>query len=381
MQKAWQATKAFCKRADMLLLGLCVLCSLFGIVIIRSATLSYDGSSRFVFVQILSLFLGIALFVIFTILDAENIADKWQYLMVFNVIFLLMLIPFGVDAGTGNKSWLRFFGIGIQPSEVVKVIFIIILAKQLSYLQKYKDLNAPSSVGQVLGHFILIFGLIVGISSDLGSALIILFIFIVMIFMAGIRWYWIGAGVASFAALMPFAWKYALHDYQKQRILAPYNPNIDPTGDNIAWQANQSKMALASGKLTGMGLGHGTQTQSNALTGKHTDFIFAVIGEELGLIACVIVLALLTAIIIRCVIVGLRSSRPFDTLLCFGVAAAIAFQTFINVGMCIGITPVIGITLPFFSYGGSSMFTLFGAIGLVSGVRYRPKPSRFTIKY
>ena len=92
-------------------------------------------------------------------------------------------------------------------------------------------------------------------------------------------------------------------------------------------------------------------------------------------------LALLTAIIIRCVIVGLRSSRPFDTLLCFGVAAAIAFQTFINVGMCIGITPVIGITLPFFSYGGSSMFTMFGAIGLVSGVRYRPKPSRFTIKY
>ena len=151
MQKAWQATKAFCKRADMILLGLCVLCSLFGIVIIRSATLSYDDSSRFVFVQILSLFLGIALFVIFTILDAENIADKWQYLMVFNVVFLLMLIPFGVDAGTGNKSWLRFFGIGIQPSEVVKVIFIIILAKPLWYLQRYKELNAPSSVGKVLG--------------------------------------------------------------------------------------------------------------------------------------------------------------------------------------------------------------------------------------
>ena len=381
MQKAMQAAKAFCKRADMVLLSLCVICSIFGIVVIRSATLSYDDSSRFVFVQILSLILGIVLFVIFTIMDAENIADKWTYLIVFNVVFLLLLIPFGVDAGTGNKSWLRFFGIGIQPSEVVKVIFIIILAKQLSYLQKYKDLNAPQSVGQLIGHFILIFGLIVGISSDLGSALIILFIFIVMIFMAGIRWYWIGAGVAAVAAMMPFAWKYLLHDYQKMRILAPYNPNIDPTGDSIAWQANQSKMALASGKLTGMGLGHGTQTQSNALTGKHTDFIFAVIGEELGLIACVIVLALLVAIIIRCCIVGLHSNRQFDTLLCFGVAAAIAFQTFINVGMCIGITPVIGITLPFFSYGGSSMFTLFGAVGLVSGVRYRPKASRFTLKY
>lgn len=381
MQKTLQSVKEFCRRADMLLLALCVICSIFGIVVIRSATLSYDDSSRFVFVQILSLILGVVLFVVFTIMDAENIADKWQYLMIFNVVFLLLLIPFGVDAGTGNKSWLRFFGIGIQPSEVVKVIFILILAKQLSYLSKYKDLNAPQSVGQLIGHFILIFGLIVGISSDLGSALIILFIFIVMIFMAGIKWYWIGAGVAAVAAMMPFAWKYLLHDYQKMRILAPYNPNIDPTGDSIAWQANQSKMALASGKLTGMGLGHGTQTQSSALTGKHTDFIFAVIGEELGLIACVIVLALLVAIIIRCCIVGLHSNRQFDTLLCFGVAAAIAFQTFINVGMCIGITPVIGITLPFFSYGGSSMFTLFGAVGLVSGVRYRPKASRFTIKY
>ncbi len=365
----------------MLLLALCVISSVFGIIVIRSATLTYDNPNKFVFVQLLSMLMGVGAFVLLTVIDADIIADKWMYLCIFDVLFLLLLIPLGVDAGTGNKSWLRFFGIGIQPSEVVKVVFIIILAKQISYLKEYKDLNAPWSVAQVAVHFILLFGLIVGISSDLGSALIIMFIFIIMLFAAGIKWYWIGLGAAATAAVIPLAWKYLLHDYQKQRILAPYDPSVDPTGDSIAWQANQSKMALASGRLTGTGLGNGPQTQSSALTGKHTDFIFAVIGEELGLIACVIVILLLTAIIIRCCVVGARSGNTFNMLICFGVASAITFQTFINIGMCMGITPVIGITLPFFSYGGSSMFTLFAAMGLVSGVKYRRKPKRFTISY
>lgn len=365
----------------MLLLTLCVVCSVFGIIVIRSATLTYTNPNKFIFVQTFSLIIGIAAFVLLTVVDTELIADKWMYLCIFNVVFLLLLVPFGVDDGTGNKSWLRFFGIGIQPSEVVKIVYIVIMAKQLTYLRDYKDLNAPMSVLQIAVHFVLLFGLIVGISSDLGSALIIMFIFITMVFVAGIKWYWIGAGVALVAAITPFAWTHLLHDYQKKRILAPYDLTIDPRGDGITWQANQSKMALASGKLTGAGLGHGTQTQSNALSGKHTDFIFAVIGEELGLIACVLVIILLTAIIIRCCVIGVRSGGTFNMLICFGVGAAIAFQTFINIGMCMGITPVIGITLPFFSYGGSSMVTLFAAMGLVSGVKYRPKPKRYSGGY
>ena len=365
----------------MLLLVLCIICAIFGLVVIHSATLTYKNPNKFMFVQTISLIIGIGAFVLLTIMDTELMAEKWIYLCAFNVLFLMLLVPFGVDDGTGNKSWLRFFGIGVQPSEVVKVIYIVIMAKQLTYLRDYKDLNAPMSVAQLAVHFVLLFGLIIGISSDLGSALIILFIFITMVFVAGIKWYWIGIGVAATAALTPFAWNHLLHDYQKKRILAPYDPTIDPAGDGIAWQANQSKMALASGKLTGMGLGNGTQTQSNALSGKHTDFIFTVIGEELGLIACAIVIILLTAIIIRCCVIGVRSGGTFNMLICFGVAAAIAFQTFINIGMCMGITPVIGITLPFFSYGGSSMVTLFAAMGLVSGVKFRPKPQKFSVRY
>ena len=237
----------------MVLLSLCVVCSLFGIVVIHSATLTYNNPNKFVFVQVLSLLLGIAAFIVLTVIDADIIADKWMYLCIFDVLFLLILIPLGYDGGTGNKSWLRFFGIGIQPSEVVKIVFIIILAKQISYLKEYKNLNSGWSVLQLVVHFVLLFGLIVGISSDLGSALIIMFIFIVMVFAAGIKWYWIGIGFAAAAAVIPFAWSHLLKPYQKARILAPYDPqSVDPTGDNITWQANQSKMALASGKLTGM---------------------------------------------------------------------------------------------------------------------------------
>lgn len=365
----------------MLLLGLCTVSSLFGLVIIRSATSGYANPNQFVFVQFLAMLMGIAAYVVLTVVDTEIIADKWVLLCAFNVFIMLLLIPFGYDDGTGNKSWLRFLGVGIQPSEVVKVVYIIVMAKQLSYLKNYKNLNAPMSVLQITVHFGLLFLLIIGISSDLGSALIIFFVFLIMVFAAGLKWQWIGAGVALLAAVIPFAWTYVLHDYQKLRILAPYVPSIDPAGTGITWQSNLSKMALASGRLTGMGLGNGTQAQSSAFTGRHTDFIFAVIGEELGLIGCAVVILLLTAIIIRCVVIGLRSGSTFDMLLCFGVAAAIAFQTYINIGMCIGISPVIGITLPFFSYGGSSMLTLFAAMGIVSGVRYRPRPTRFSVRY
>ena len=282
---------------------------------------------------------------------------------------------------TGNTGWLRFFGIGIQPTEVVKLTFIVVLAKQISYLKEYHDLNSVWSVAQLAVHFVLLFGLILFVSSDLGSALIFFSIFLVMLFAAGFALHWFAIGFAAIAAMIPLLWNFVLHDYQKNRILAPYDSSIDPTNTGINWQPHQSKIALASGQWTGAGLGNGTQSQSNALAGKHTDFIYAVIGEELGMIACILVIVLLLIIIIRCVMVGIRSGSNMGSLVCFGVAAFLTFQTFENIGMCIGITPVIGITLPFFSYGGSSLFTSFAALGMVSGIHFRPKPKRNSIYY
>lgn len=370
----------FVHRADMFLFTMSVICALYGIVVIASATKSYEnGSAQFVIVQTLALVLGMMLFIAMTVIDVDIFAQHWTWLYGLSALLLLSLIPFGAVSDTGNNGWLRFFGIGIQPTEIVKLAFIIVLAKQLAYLKDYKNLNSVTSVSQIVGHFILMFGLILVTAQDLGSALVYFFIFAVMLFVAGVKIYWFIMGAAAIACMVPIFWTYFLEDYQRNRILAPYDSSIDPDNTGINWQQNQSKIALASGQLTGTGLGDGTQSQSNAIPGKHTDFIFAVIGEELGLIGACLVLLLLMIIVVRCIQVGLRSGSTMSMLVCFGVAATVVFQTFENVGMCIGIAPVVGITLPFFSYGGSSLFSMFAAMGLVSGIKYRPKPARASI--
>lgn len=363
----------------MTLLILCLISAIFGLIVIASASATLEeGSARYLIVQIASLIIGLGLFVLFTVVDIDIMADKWAALVVFEIfLVLLLLTPLGHSDDTGNRAWLRFGFVGVQPAEVIKIPFIIVMARQISYLKNYKNLNSVVSVGQMLVHCVFVIGLIVGVSRDMGSALVFLFIFIVMLFVAGLRFYWFLVGLAGAAAVAPFFWTHVLNQRYRDRILSPYDPSIDPMGTNILWQTNQSKIALASGQLTGTGLFNGRQTQSGAVPEKQTDFIFSVIGEELGMIACVIVIMLLLAITIRCIYVGIKSHNTMSMLICFGVAGWMVFQTFENIGMCIGIAPVIGLTLPFFSYGGSSLFSIFAAMGVVSGIKYRPKPERF----
>ena len=380
LKKILPQLRDFVRRADMFLFTVSVICAIYGIIVIASATKSYDnGSAQYVIVQGLALVLGILLFIAITVIDVDIFAQHWIWLYGLSAALLISLIFFGAQSDTGNNGWLRFFGIGIQPTEIVKLAYIIVLAKQLAYLKEYKNLSSVVSIAQIVGHFILMFGLILVTAQDLGSALVYFFIFAVMLFVAGVKLYWFIMGAAAIAGMIPILWTYFLEDYQRSRILAPYDPSIDPTNQGINWQPHQAKIAIASGGLTGTGLGEGTQSQSNAIPGKHTDFIFAVVGEELGLIGACLVILLLMIIVIRCVQIGLRSGSTMSMLVCFGVASTVVFQTFENIGMCIGIAPVVGITLPFFSYGGSSVLANFMAMGLVSGVHYRPKPARFAM--
>ena len=376
--------KEFFQRADIFLLVICILCSIFGITMIEKAvTGMYEGGwnmsvpAKYMAVQIGSMILGIVAFVLFTVIDVDLVARQWKLLMLVDLVLLVALVFLGEDDGTGNSAWIRFAGIGVQPSEIIKVIYIIVAARQMTYLKEYKDINSFFSVVQMAAHFLLVFGSIVVVTSDLGSASIILGIFLVMFFALGVRLYWFAVGGAAVAAAIPLLWNYFLKDYQKQRLIAPYDPSIDPDGWGIRWQTTQSKMTLASGRLTGVEEGH----TPSVFTGKHTDFIFSCVGENLGMIGCIVVILLLMILIIHCVRIGLKSGRTFDMLVCIGVAAAVTFQTFINIGMNIGITPVIGITLPFFSYGGSSMVTMFAAMGLVSGIKYKLKPEHFSLIY
>ena len=362
---------------------MCIICSIYGIYSIDIAVTGmseggWDMSapSKYIAVQTFSLFLGIAGFVLFTVIDADILGQQWKILCAINVLLLVALVIFGQDDGTGNKSWIRFAGIGIQPSEVIKVLYIVVAAKQMTYLKEYRDINSFLSVVQMAAHFGIVFLMIVGVSSDLGSAGILLGVFLVMFYALGVKLYWFAIGGALVASAI-LLWNYFLKDYQKKRLVAPYDASVDPDGWGIRWQTTQSKMSLASGRLTGVDDEHST----TVFTGKHTDFIFSCIGEHFGMIGCLIVVTLLLIVIIHILRIGLHSSRTYDMLICFGVAGAMLFQMFINIGMCIGITPVIGITLPFFSYGGSSMVTMFCAMGLVSGVKYKPKPEHFALVF
>ncbi|MBR6353669.1 MAG: FtsW/RodA/SpoVE family cell cycle protein [Oscillospiraceae bacterium] len=376
--------REFLQRADIFLLVICTVCAIFGIFMVDKAVVGmvaggWDMSapSKYIAVQTFSLFLGIGAFILFTVIDADILGSQWKFLVAIQLLLLVALFIFGQDDGTGNKSWIRFAGIGVQPSEVIKVLFIVVAAHQMTFIKEHEDINSFPSIVMMVGHFVLVFGAIIVVSSDLGSATIIMFIFLTMFFVLGVRLYWFALGGAAVAAAVPLLWTYFLKDYQKKRLIAPYDPSIDPDGWGITWQTTQSKQTLASGRLTGVDEGH----RASVFTGKHTDFIFSCVGENLGMIGCIIVIILLLVIIIHIVRIGLRSGRMFDMLICIGVASAMTFQTFINIGMCIGITPVIGITLPFFSYGGSSMVTMYGAMGLVSGVKYKLKPEHFSLIY
>jgi rod shape determining protein RodA len=363
--------KRFMKEADMFLLSVCLAASVFGLILIASATMSFSGTTRYIIVQAVGIFLGILLFIAFSLIDIYDLSEYWKFILVFNVLFIASTAVFGIEVG-GNRSWLEvpFVGMRIQPAEVVKITYILLLAKQM-YAQR-EWLSSVRSVLLLGAHLLLMIGLIWVCSGDMGMSLVYIFIFICMAFAAGLRFLWfLGAGAAVVAAA-PLIWKF-LSEYQKMRILVVIDDTLDPLG--VGYQASRSKIMIGSGRLTGQGLFEGTQTQAGHFPAKHTDFIFSVAGEELGMIGAITIIVLLCIIIFRSLHIATKAKNGMGALVCVGVASMLIFQVFENIGMCVGVTPIVGITLPFFSYGGSSVMTMFAAMGLVSGVKMRPMPS------
>ena len=383
----WNRLKAiladFIQQADLVLLGLCCAATLYGMVLIASAThyMDTDGMSgmiRYVGVQGAALLLGLCAYVFMSMIDVEIVLKRWKWVVAFNLIFIgLLLTPLGVGgATTGNQAWLKIPGIPFQigPAEIVKITFTLLLAKQLEWLREEKrDLKSFSSAMMVAGHTLLLMGYYVVISGDMGNALTFFFIFLCMAFAAGfaLRWFallFLGGG-AAFAA----AWALELiPSYMMDRFRVLFDHSYDAL--KTGWQQSRSLMAIGSGGVFGQGYMQGTQTQSSesySLPYRWTDFIFSVCGEELGLIGCLAVIALLTAIILRVLLVARNTQTPLHCYVCVGMAAMLIYQTVINIGMCLFVMPTIGVTLPFFSYGGSSLLTLYAAMGVVSGIKKR----------
>ena len=376
MKKFFSLLWNYLKKSDTLLLGLCIAATVYGIVLIRTST-AYLSSSNAASVQVLALFIGIALYFVFSLIDIDILADNWKLLFAAG-IGLLALLVFAQEEG-GNRAWLRFMGIGIQPAEIVKIFFIVIIAKLIVSFSNERRLDHILSLGAMTGILLIYFGMILVLSSDLGSGLVYLFIFIAMLFAGGLKIYWFLIALTGFAIVSPYIWNSFLSDNQKNRIIAVFDPkSVDPTGLGITWQVNQSKAAIASGGIFGQGLGQGQMTQSGSVPKQRTDFIFSAAGEELGFVGCLAIVILLVAIIIRCVYIGYKSQSKLGALISVGVAAMLTFQTFENLGMCLGVAPVVGLTLPFFSSGGSSVVTSFACMGIISGIKMKPKPVMFT---
>lgn len=371
MHRYFQELKSFFRKGDLVLLSLCLIASAFGCVVIASAT-NPMGYMRFLIVQILAIVLGALFYIAISALDVDFLSEHRRALVVFNIIFLLMLIPFGTDNDTGNRSWLDFpfLPIDIQPAEICKITFILIMASVMNAYQN--RISSWKSVLHMAFHLILLVGLNMVLSKDAGVSLIFVFIFIGMAFAGGVSMIWFLLGAGAVVAAAPILWTRFMDDYQKVRIQILYDPSIDPQGIGARWHSKQSLLSLTGGGLTGQGLFQGTRTQTDSLFAQHTDYIFSTIGEELGFIGCMVVILLLLAIIARCIYVGIHSQEYMRRVICFGAAAALIFQVCSNIGMCIGVTPVIGLTLPFISYGGSSTVSLYAMLGLVSGVHARP---------
>ena len=377
--------REFFDRGDRLLLAFCLAASGYGLVLIYSAT-RYLETNRNMIVQVVAILLGVLVYVLMSSVDIELFTEKsWKWMLVFNlVVNVLVRTPLGVEAG-GNRSWIHFpgFPVNIQPAELAKLTFVLLLAWQINKLRE-RGISRPSSVFQIAGHTLLMFGVIAVTSGDFGMGLTYLFIFVVMAWAGGVkkRWFLLAAVVCVVGIVL--IWPHVSDMYFMKRFTVVVdhilgNPNtIYEQTQDAGWQQTRSIMAIGSGGLTGMGYLQGIQTQSSyaqSLPARETDEIFAVCGEEFGLVGCCLLLFMLALIILRCVWVARRACSPQSALIAMGYAGMLLAQVGVNVGMCLYIFPVVGLTLPFISYGGSSIVTMFAAMGIISGIKMRSLPS------
>lgn len=353
---------------DWLLFVLSIFLSIFGIICIYSATRTLNTNSN-VIVQAGACIIGIVLMLLTCFFDYEQFKNLIKPIFIFCLAILILVLIIGVTGDWGARSWIRFGSIGIQPSEIAKICFILTFSYHLSRVED--KINQPLVIFGLILHLAILVGLIL-MQPDMGSAMVFMFMFVTLLFVAKISYKYIIPVAAAGVISAPFIYKFVLSEYQQKRIQVFINPDLDPL--NRGYNVIQSKIAVGSGQIWGKGYLHGTQNQMGYLPTKYTDFIFSVISEEFGFIgACLLVIALFI-IIYRCFKIAQKADNSFGRYICVGVASMLLFHTFENVGMCIGLMPVTGIPLPFISYGGTAIVTNMVAIGLVMSVAYHNKP-------
>lgn len=280
---------------------------------------------------------------------------------ILGAVLLVMVILVG-DIGKGAQRWLEFGAIRFQPSEIMKLVMPMMIA---TYISRYPLPPSLLRVFLALG-LVMIPTLLIARQPDLGTSLLVAASGFFVIFLAGMSWRLIVAALAAIAAFLPPLWFFLMHDYQKRRVLTLLNPESDPLG--AGYHIIQSKIAIGSGGLWGKGWLQGTQSQLEFLPERHTDFIFAVLSEEFGLVGVCLLMLLYLFIIWRGLYISMQAQGAFPRLLGGALTLTFFVYVFVNIGMVSGLLPVVGVPLPLISYGGTSMVTLMAGFGILMSV-------------
>lgn len=374
--------KKYMQNFDWWLLGAVCMLALFGLVCIASATrINLGESPSNVIKQGVFFLIGLGLLVVAANVDYEYFAQFHIPIYILNLLLLLAVLLIGTD-NKGATRWIAIGPLTIQPSEFAKVIMIFCLAKVIT--QKQRQLNDLPT----LMFLCVMMGIplvLIQKQPALSASLVLVAVFCIELFVAGLDWKIIRNVLVVTVPIVALI----LFDVSREnplftdKIFATHQFNrilsfVDPSRDaNLYYQTEKSISAIGSGQLMGKGLFHGTLNQLSYLPEPHNDFIFSVIGEEFGFFGCLFVLAVLLFIVFRCIVIAISARDTFSQLLAAGIAGMFAFQTFVNAGVATGILPNTGMSLPFVSYGGSSMWTNMVAIGLMLNIRKKETKSLF----
>ena len=369
--------KVFFRLDYLLLLAVAVIIGI-GLVVLNSAS-SHEAGNQ-VLKQIISICIGLVVFLISLNFEYNIFSKYYRQIYVFTILMLIAVLIFGHEAG-GAKSWFKFPVIGtFQPSEVAKILLILSYAQFLDARRGH--LNTLWELIQAFMFFVPPVLLIL-MQPDMGSAMVFLAIMIGMLFMAGANWKWLlgifggglVAGIGYIIGIWKFGWWSPLMKHQLNRFLVLFDSTIDRQG--VGWNAWQAKIAIGNGGFFGQGIGSGTQSAGDFLPEQWTDFIFAVLCEELGFIGASVILIMFGVLLYRGIKIAMTSRDFYGSLVAIGVVTMFFFHVFENVGMNIGIMPIAGIPLPFISYGGSAVLANFMGIALLENIYMRRESLSF----
>ncbi len=371
----------FIKQFDFPLFAAVFILSLLGIVVLMSAIQGAPSWKDVWFKQAGCLVIGIILAFITSTLDYKDFKTLGILLYMASTAMLVLVLIVG-EKVNGSTSWLTVPVVGrFQPSELSKVAFVVVIPMFFERIKEGNDVR--KNLAKLIFYAAVPIGLVF-LQRDVGTALVFIFSFIVMLFIYGIPYRYFFIAIGAFAVSAPFLWLFALPDHIKSRIQTFLNPELDLQGKGL--QVYRSKMTIGSGQLFGKGLFHGLQTQNSSavmqssnfkVPFKQNDFIFSVVGEELGFIGSMIIIALIIFILFRCLHIARNSRDEYGTFVVMGIAAMFAFHFIENIGMNIGVLPVTGIPLPFMSQGGSALVTNYMSVGILLSVSMRRKRTIF----